>query len=779
MRVDFVRLNYWIITLGLFFGVGCDQQSPRAIPAEISFEVKAGSNQEVMGGSRAQLVSFIMNPLKKTLAYQWIQTSGFTVKINDDQAPQATFMAPETGLPLALNFRISVTDETGLTKRDSMSITVLSRDNNSVSDADVDIDLPPANSPPRIVSVQTPPQRFGEMTLLVAHQDEEQDVVRFQIDFSNDSGNTWQGATITQAVDGFVVAAPNGDTEIQWQSLSDIGFHNVQTVLLRITPLDDQAGESVIEELAGMDNLQEALQRVDYYTIYYQKLSEQVITYLENYQLAILHPEFALTAAQVADVKDGKDPINPGDDVIVLCYISAGEDARTVLLSDEQMLDDPRFTASASQLSGPRVDPRGETAYVERVSLSGIDPLGLPSPGGAQYASWYLDDVSLASGNPDGLPDRNRSFGGAYVNVGDPAWYDVLNEMNSQNGEPTGIQQVLAPASAQGLGCDGVFLDTIDVAQPNLFGDTSKYEWVAPGVKAFLSKLRNDYPRALIAQNRGLFFFSPDYPHYQFSTRDKIDILLFESFRLDSLPANNYIESNYCINKRYFAPKIMAEAIRPNGFKVFSLGYAEGPENLATQETLLDTLQGESQFGFEELLKDTNETQDLFGFRHFISNAKIGILNDFVKQRSSLNDNQAPIWSSTYNNIPCGQDENSDLMPTPRVGVQQVVRSENSALLRWDVALDMNLVTYVAYYQDRPFDFTDSTPLGNATRVKLVPELGQKYQQKSGENTYPFEATIDGLDDQLPYYFLIRAVDNSMAAYEDDNQAVLIAMPLL
>jgi len=779
MRINFVRLDYWLITLCLFFGVGCDQQLPHGVSAKISFEVKAESNKEVVEGSDTKLVSKVITPVKKALSYQWTQTSGFAVKINDDQAQETTFTAPATSSPLTLSFRISVTDETGATKHDDITITVLPSKADLASGIDVNVDFHPGNSPPRIVRIQPPPQAVGDITLWIYHQDEEQDTVQFQIDFSNDSGETWQAATSAQAVDGYVAAASSGETKVQWQSLSDIGFHGLQTALLRVTPLDAQAGEPVTVTLANIDNLQEALRRVEHYTIYYESLNEQIITHLENYQLVVLHPEFSLTAEQVADVKDGKDPDDPADDVIALCYISVGEDARTVHLSDEQMFDDPRFTASASQFSGPRVDPRGETAYAERASLSGIDPLGLPSPGGTEYASWYLDDVSLASGDPDGLPDRNTSYGGAYVNVGDPAWYDVLNKMSSQNGEPAGIQQILAPANAQGLGCDGVFLDTIDVAQPNSFGESSKYEWVAPGIKTFLGKLGSDYPRALIAQNRGLFFFSPDYPHYQFNTREKIDLLLFESFRLDSSATQNYLETNYCINKRYFAPKIMAEAVRPDGFKVFSLGYAEGPENLATGESLLDTLLGESQFGFQQLLKDANEAQALFGFRHSISDANVSALNNFVKKYSPLNDNRPPRWSSTYNDIPCGQGENSYLMPTPRIGVQQVIRSANSALLRWDVALDMNPVTYVAYYQDRPFDFTGTTPLGNANRVKLVPELGQTYQQGTGGNAYPFETTIHGLDDRLPYYFLIRAVDNSDSAYEDDNQVVLMAMPFL
>ncbi len=72
-----------------------------------------------------------------------------------------------------------------------------------------------------------------------------------------------------------------------------------------------------------------------------------------------------------------------------------GEDQRTAGLSDDQMKADARFRGDGT---GPRVDPRGRNVPANG-SLLNIDPLGAPSPGGAGWASFYLDDNSLTDGS--------------------------------------------------------------------------------------------------------------------------------------------------------------------------------------------------------------------------------------------------------------------------------------------------------------------------------------------------------------------------------------------
>src|SRR5690606_31806414 len=101
------------------------------------------------------------------------------------------------------------------------------------------------------------------------------------------------------------------------------------------------------------------------------------IAQAKTYDVVTLDPSDGLTREQVAEIQGGTDPNEPSKRVIVLCYVSVGEDIRTVGLSDEAMLADARFVGDGT---GPRMDPRGPNA--DGQSLSGIDPLGLPSSGG-------------------------------------------------------------------------------------------------------------------------------------------------------------------------------------------------------------------------------------------------------------------------------------------------------------------------------------------------------------------------------------------------------------
>src|SRR6185369_15670323 len=213
------------------------------------------------------------------------------------------------------------------------------------------------------------------------------------------------------------------------------------------------------------------------------------------------------------------------------------------------------------------------------------------------------------------------------------------------------------------LGCDGVFLDTIDTAAPNSFtGATSpnegKFEWTAPGFSSFIKRVRKAYPDRLLLQNRGLFFFDPRHPHYEYTTRGSIDFAFFESYRLSSSPTDPIDPYFYPDNRYNMAPKLMAEANRPDGFKVLSLGYA------ASMSISKDTLFGRSQVGLDDLMEDIRVTQQLAGFRHYISDATVQLLNTFVRDHADLADTAPPVWTSTYND----KETTVPSEPTPRVG---------------------------------------------------------------------------------------------------------------
>jgi hypothetical protein len=641
----------------------------------------------------------------------------------------------------------------------------------------------PAGAGPGVLSVSIPAGASGVIPLSLSLIDHQADRVQLAASVSLDQGASWKTAHVrvpgsNPPGDGTIpVQLPADDVGVTsivtWDSLADIGFHTPRSVLLRLTPSDAaSAGTPAQFATPEIDNLRAAARRVDHYLINYGAWDAASIAIAKRHQLVVLRPDRGdLDRAAIADLQAGVDPNDPSDDVIVLGYVSAGEDLRTAPLTDDQIRADPRF---AGDRSGPRSDPRGPDA--DGQSLQGIDPLGIPSNGGTGFASFYLDDNSIHNSPNhvgDGFPDRNEIFGSLFVNAGDPRWFTTIDAMKLDSGDQVaGFRETLTTNYGRGLGCDGVFLDTIDTAAPDFYtnaasNNESKFEWTAPGFSTFIRRVRQAYPNQIILQNRGLFFFDPEFPQYAFTTRGSIDYALFESFRLSS-DATQPIDPYFYPDNRYdVAPKLMAEANRPDGFRVLSLGYATAPD--VPPETLL----GASSAGLDSLLDDIHVTESLTGFRHYLTDAAVTLVNSFVTDHADLTDNAAPIWTSTFN----PRDKPIPTAPTPRVGIQQAVPGSKQLTVRWDVALDLNPVKYALYYQTLPFDFASDPKLTSATRVELTPQVPASYAAGIGPDSYPYEATIDGLAPATLYYLLIRASDSSPAANEDTNTTVLTATP--
>jgi hypothetical protein len=569
-------------------------------------------------------------------------------------------------------------------------------------------------------------------------------------------------------------ASPQGtQATAMWDSLSDIGFRNPRTVTLRLTPSDaNGAGTAVLLTTPTIDNLRAAARRVNHYMITYGPLSPADLAIAKTYQLVIVQPSQGnLTRDIIAAIQEGVNPTDPADDVIVLGYVSVGEDLRTRGLTTDQLRADARFIGDGT---GPRVDPRGPFAAGQR--LTGIDPKGAPSNGGLGFASYYLDDNSVDN-SPihvgDGIPDRNAIFGGCFVNAGDPNWFTVVDGMTKDSADNNaGLREVLTTTYGRGLGCDGVFMDTIDTAAPNFYTNASSpnqssFEWTAPGFSSFIGRVRATYPNSLLLQNRGVFFFDPRKPAYEFTTTGKIDFSLYESFRLDSSTAHLWDPFFYPDNRYNFAPKVMVEANRPNGFVPLSLGYGEGPPDQMSALTLV----GLSTLGYADLIEDIVVCQNEMGFRHYLTDASVTLVNNFVKDHADLNDVAAPVWTSTWNDT----NTSPPSPPTPRIGIQQAVpgSAAGSVVIRWDVALDLNRVSYALYYQVAPFNFSADPKLTSATRLVLNPGVGDGYTLGVGPGIYPYQQTITGLQSGATYHMVIRAFDSSPAHNEDTNTATV------
>lgn len=625
-----------------------------------------------------------------------------------------------------------------------------------------------------VQNVTYPQTISGDVALRFALVDEVESAVDVVIEVSLDHGGSWRGARIEGALTG-LSATPSGTYhEVTWDSLADAGFRMTHGARLRLYPRSAAGrGDTVQLLLPVADNEAAAARAVRDYFIHYGEFDAHTEAVAKTHDLVILHPHNGRLSVEVVQrIQLGVDPEDPADDVLVLAYISVGEDVRTIYFTDAEMLLDPRFVGDGS---GPRIDPRGP--YADGQSLANIDPLGAPSNGGTGYASWYLDDNSVdrdPNDIGDGLPDRNAYFGGCFVNAGDPAWFDVLDTMTVDGADGVqGIAELLTTDFGRGYGCDGLFLDTIDTCAPNIYtnsssGNQSEFEWTAPGFTAFMHRLKQRYPDKLVLQNRGLFFFDKRRAHYDCTSRGAIDFVLFESYRLNSNGFQGFDPYYFPDNKHNVMPKLMAEANRPDGFRVLSLGYAEGPP----EEMSVQTLVGGSTLGMASLIEDIREAEDVAGFRHYLTDHGIGFANTFVRDNATTGpDTTAPGWSSTYNvnahpwPTPAGP-------PVPRIGIQDVEPGPDCVTVRWDVALDLNRVGYVLYYKPGAFDFAGDPGLTAATRVAVVPQLSTDYGVFAG---HPYQATVTGLQTGTSYSFLVRAVDE--AGNEDGNQVALTAVP--
>lgn len=472
------------------------------------------------------------------------------------------------------------------------------------------------------------------------------------------------------------------------------------------------------------------------YLIYYGNWTPaQVEAARTGYQLVILHPVSNITASDIATIQRGADNVaDTTDDVPVLAYISVGEDDRTAA----PVLGDG---------SGPRVDPRTSDSE----PLAEIAPLGVASPNGTGFASYYLDDT-----DPDGQPDTNSIFGGPFVNAGDPAWYQVILNNEKDVDGSSGLQEILTTTSGNAYGCDGVFLDTLDTPAPNSFGATL-FEWTAPGYQTLLQNISNDYPDKIILGNRGIFFYNPNLKQYEFTLRPYLNAILFESYYTDSSDAN--VSSPFFDDNKFnWAPKLNAEANRTDGFTVFGLGYDHPttiPQSVKDQDFI--------------------ESMQIQGWPLYRTNGALNSpFNSQAESWLALNpDNIPPTWDST---AASGSDPATpgNQAPTPRVGLQEAEALNGAVTLRWDIARDQTTpIRYHVYYTDAAIlDFSTAAKLSN-----VVTSIPSSYLTGTGVGKYAYETSVTGLTNGTTYQFAIRAEDSAAPSNEDTNTVTLSATP--
>ena len=456
-----------------------------------------------------------------------------------------------------------------------------------------------------------------------------------------------------------------------------------------------------------------------------------------NYKLVILHPSVSnITPAQIATIRSGPDTtLGTSDDVKVLAYISVGEDDRP----------GAPFVGNGT---GPRIDPR--PSYYDPLT-DAIPPLGSPSTGGTGYASYYLDDDDI-----NGVPDQNSVFGGYYVNPGDPAWYQILKAKTKATDGRSGIQELLSTTFGAGYGCDGLFMDTLDTPAPNSFGATF-YEWTAKAYRDLVANISNDNPTKLLLGNRGVFFYNPNLKPYAYTLRPYINMLMFESYYTDS-SGTGAATAFFDDNKFNYAPKINAEANRPDGFTVIGLGYTSSGEPPTLGQ--MDFVECHKEQGW--MLYRTNPALNALPFN-----------TDAATWNAANPDILPPVWDSTAATTADSDPVTSgNQPPTPRIGIQQAVPGDGSVTVRWDLARDQSgPVKYHLYYTSAPtLDFGTATKISN-----IVPSIPSNYATGTGAGRYPYQYVISGLANNTTYQFAIRAED--ALSQEDSNTTVISATP--
>jgi len=476
------------------------------------------------------------------------------------------------------------------------------------------------------------------------------------------------------------------------------------------------------------------------YLIHYGNWTSTLVNQARtNYKLVIVHPTSNITPADILTIRRGPDStIGTADDVKVLAYISVGEDDRP----------GAPFEGDGT---GPRLDPRPAPTYSLPLTDS-IAPLGKASPvDKGPFASYYLDD-----NDHDGLPDQNPTFGGYYVNPGDPEWYEILKNKTKAVDERAGIQEILTTTYGAGYGCDGLFMDTLDTPAPNSF-EVTYFEWTAKAYRDLVKKISDDNPTKLLLANRGVFFYNPNLKPYAYTLRPYINLLMFESYYTDS-SGSGAATAYFDDNKFNYAPKINAEANRPDGFTVISLGYTSSGEPPAL------------------IAQDFIESQRVQGWMLYRTNPSLDAL-PFNTQAATWNaanpDTAPPLWVST---AAIGGDSDpgtaGNQPPAPRVGVQQVIAGDGSVTLRWDVAEDQTgPVKYNVYYTNAAtLDFGTATKLAN-----VATSIPDNYKTGAGSGKFPYQYTVTGLTSGTAYRFAVRAED--ALAHEDTNTVVLTATP--
>ncbi len=461
------------------------------------------------------------------------------------------------------------------------------------------------------------------------------------------------------------------------------------------------------------------------FLVYYGgDFSAQQLKLMSRFDLIVLHTRTTpVTPAVVAAVK--KAGVR-----YVLAYITIGEDDETALIPGNG--EGPVFHNGAS---------------IEQENKG--------------VASFYVDqEWNGTEYVSDGRPDVDPYYGNRFI-LPNADWRWVINtqRIGGSPGLPArnvaGLQQLAGARQSHtdqdrthNFGFDGFFVDTLDMAAPfdNVRG---YYAWAAEEMRNTVKFIHDTYPSKFILANRGLFFYNPNLRNakfnirpYDFSIRPYINGALFESYTLENNPANQGVSPYFDDNKYNYAPKLIAEANRSDGFTIFSLDY-----QLNRPDALL------------RLAIDERAANGWVGY--IAPDGQLDQISTYALDHPPLRDNAPPSWWSTG---AFGSSQVPD-----RVGIQSLSLGKHSGeiVLQWDVARDQT--PRVRYNLYRSLDPAFFNPI---RYFDVAYGIGDRWN-KDTSSGFANKFTVTGVPPGT-YYFRVRAQDSSEGGGREDQNTVTL-----
>ncbi len=246
-------------------------------------------------------------------------------------------------------------------------------------------------------------------------------------------------------------------------------------------------------------------QNVTPYCVYYGNWSSELIDSAFNFKVVILHPKSNVDRNLVAGLQE--------KGIVVIGYLSVGEDSSL-------------HHASAS----------GGNAGKDSI-----------------HANWYYYD-------DNDRPVKNGIWDSYYTKASNKYWRRALKRFTMEGDQGWyGYDYII-----NNLGCDGLFLDTMDTHCPVAWGGFADYE----GLSGLIDNISLDIgPDKLIIINRGMFLFDNEIVPERLtnSIRKNISGLMFENFYNTE-------------NRSYWIKLLQNQSRKSDGFSVITLDYPKDPK---------------------------------------------------------------------------------------------------------------------------------------------------------------------------------------------------------